>query len=171
MYQCLDNFFCLNNAWFDRPFHLCIVELSNQVSMLCRSLFPTKDMQLTCYIRLNPESRELCLDLILWWRWHNGHYIGYDKKMYVFYLFLFITYWCYIWQYFFFCSFRVIALAYCFGKMAEVTAIMDTISLWFSAMDNYLLHESGHSPADKIEERITNIKSLSWSIISSLYSW
>ena len=32
---------------------------------------------------------------------------------------------------------------------------MDAISLWFSAMDNALLHSYGHSPADKIEERIT----------------
>ena len=55
----------------------------------------------------------------------------------------------------FFFSFWVIALAYCFGKMAPVTAIMDTISLSFSEMYNALLHESGHLPADKIEERIT----------------
>ena len=32
---------------------------------------------------------------------------------------------------------------------------MDAISLWFSAMHNALLHASGHSPTDKIEERIT----------------
>ena len=58
-------------------------------------------------------------------------------------------------KYFFFCSCRVIALAYCFGKMAMVTAIMDAISLLFSAMDNALLHAYGHPPADKIKERIT----------------
>ena len=32
---------------------------------------------------------------------------------------------------------------------------MDAISLWLSTMDNALLHTSGNSPADKIEERIT----------------
>ena len=58
-------------------------------------------------------------------------------------------------QYFFFCSFRVIALEYRFGKMALVTAIMDEISFCFSAMDNSLLHASGNPPSDKIEERIT----------------
>ena len=43
--------------------------------------------------------------------------------------------------------------------MVPVTAIMDTISLRFSAMDNYLLHESELSPAYKIEERITFVLS------------
>ena len=38
--------------------------------------------------------------------------------------------------------------------MALVAAIMDAISPWFSAMDNDILHASGHPPADKIEERI-----------------
>ena len=52
---------------------------------------------------------------------------------------------------FFFCSCRVITLEYYFGKMVPVTAIMDAISLWFSAMDNALLHASGLSPEDKIE--------------------
>ena len=47
-------------------------------------------------------------------------------------------------------------MAYYFGKMAPVTAIMDAIYLWFSAMDNDLLHAYGHYPADKIEERITS---------------
>ena len=32
---------------------------------------------------------------------------------------------------------------------------MGAISLRFSAMDNFLLHASGHYPADKKEERIT----------------
>ena len=32
---------------------------------------------------------------------------------------------------------------------------MDAISLRFSAMDNDLLHSSGYSLSDKIEERIT----------------
>ena len=31
---------------------------------------------------------------------------------------------------------------------------MDSITLWFGAMDNALLHASGHYPEDKIEERI-----------------
>ena len=57
-------------------------------------------------------------------------------------------------QYFFFCSCWLIALAYCFGKMAPVIAIMGLIYLLFSAMDNALIHVSGHYPADKIEERI-----------------
>ena len=39
--------------------------------------------------------------------------------------------------------------------MVSVTAIMDAISLWLSAMDNALLRASGLSPEDKIEERIT----------------
>ena len=55
---------------------------------------------------------------------------------------------------FFFCSCRVITLAYRFGKMVPVTAIMDAISLLFSAMYNALLCASGLSPEDKIEERI-----------------
>ena len=54
---------------------------------------------------------------------------------------------------FFFCSCRVIALAYLFEKIAPVTAIVDEISLWFSAMDNSLLHASENPPVDKIEER------------------
>ena len=53
-----------------------------------------------------------------------------------------------------FCSCRVIALAFSFGKMAPVAAIMDGIYSWFSAIDNSLLYASEHSPADKIEERI-----------------
>ena len=32
---------------------------------------------------------------------------------------------------------------------------MDAISLLFSSMDNSLLRAAGHSPEDKIEERIT----------------
>ena len=32
---------------------------------------------------------------------------------------------------------------------------MDAISLWFSAMDNYLPRASGLYPEDKIEERIS----------------
>ena len=58
-------------------------------------------------------------------------------------------------QYIFFFSYRVIALAYCFGKMAPVTAIMYAISLCSGKMDNALLHASVHSPEDKIRERIT----------------
>ena len=56
---------------------------------------------------------------------------------------------------FFFCSCRVIALAYFFGKLAPVIAIMDAISLLLSAMDNSLLHASVNYPVDKIEEQIT----------------
>ena len=58
-------------------------------------------------------------------------------------------------HYFFIFLCWVIALAYYFGKLAPVTAIMGAISLQFSTMYNALLHASGHSPADKIEERIT----------------
>ena len=58
-------------------------------------------------------------------------------------------------KFYFFFSCRVIALVYIFGKMAPVTAIMDAISLLFNAIDNALLHASGNSPVDKIEERIT----------------
>ena len=39
--------------------------------------------------------------------------------------------------------------------MAPVTAIMDEIYLWFSAMDNALLYASGNYLAYKIEELIT----------------
>ena len=39
--------------------------------------------------------------------------------------------------------------------MAPVTSIIGTISLWFSEMDNSLMHASGHCPSDKIEERMT----------------
>ena len=56
---------------------------------------------------------------------------------------------------FLFCSCRVIALEYIFGKIVPVTAIMDAFSLWFIAMDNVQLHAYGISPEDKIEERIT----------------
>ena len=45
-------------------------------------------------------------------------------------------------------------MAYHFGKMVPVPAIMDAISLQFSAMDNALLCASGLSPEDKIEEQI-----------------
>ena len=55
---------------------------------------------------------------------------------------------------FFFCSCQVITLAYSFGKMVPVTAIMDAISLLFRAMDNALLCASLLSPEDKIEEQI-----------------
>ena len=56
---------------------------------------------------------------------------------------------------FFFCSCRVITLAYRFGKMVPVTAVMDAIFLRFSSMDNALLCASGLPPEDKTEERIT----------------
>ena len=39
--------------------------------------------------------------------------------------------------------------------MSPVTAKIDTIYLWFSAMDNDILHASGHPLADKIEEQKT----------------
>ena len=57
-------------------------------------------------------------------------------------------------KYFFFCSCWVIAFAYLFRKMVLFTSIMGEISLWFSEMDNALLHVSGHYLADKIQERI-----------------
>ena len=38
--------------------------------------------------------------------------------------------------------------------MAPVTAIMDAISLWFSAIENAQLRVSGLSPEYKIEEQI-----------------
>ena len=41
-----------------------------------------------------------------------------------------------------------------FGKMAPVTANMDVISFWVSAMDIDILQASGHFPEDKIEEQI-----------------
>ena len=91
----------------------------------------------------------------LWWRRHNGHNICYDKSFSVFCLFSFISNRCCMWQYFFFCSCRVITLAYRFGKMVPVTAIMDENFLWFSTMDNALLCASGLSPEDKIEKQIT----------------
>ena len=50
---------------------------------------------------------------------------------------------------FFFFSCQVITLAYRFDKMVPVTAIMDAISLWFSAIYNALLCASGLSPEDK----------------------
>ena len=89
----------------------------------------------------------------LLWRCHNGHNSGYDKSFSVFSLFSLISNRCCMWQ-FYFCSCRVITLAYRFGKMVPVTAIMDAIFLWFSAMDNALLYASGISLEDKTEERI-----------------
>ena len=41
-----------------------------------------------------------------------------------------------------------------FGKMAPASAIIGTIYLCLSSMYNALLYASGHSPEDKIEERI-----------------
>ena len=97
----------------------------------------------------------LFLICFLWWRWHNGQKIGYDKSFSIFYLFLFITDWYCMGQYFFFCSCRIISLAYCFGEMTPVTAIMGEIYSWFITTDNDLLHASGNSAAYKIEQRIT----------------
>ena len=54
-----------------------------------------------------------------------------------------------------FCSCQVIELAYLFGKMAPVTAIIDAFSLWFSAKDNAQLNASGLSLVDKLKEQIT----------------
>ena len=90
----------------------------------------------------------------LCWRCHNGHIIGCDKSFSVFSLFSLISNRCCMWQ-FFFGSCQVITFAYRFGKMVPFTAIMDAISLWFSAMDNALLCASGLYPKDKIEEWIT----------------
>ena len=90
----------------------------------------------------------------IWWRWHNGYNILYDKRFSVFCLFLFITDRCCMGQYLFlFMSGNCIGIF--FGKMAPFTAIMDAIHLWFSVIDKALLHASEHSLADKIEERIT----------------
>ena len=91
----------------------------------------------------------------LLWRWHNGHNIMYYKIFPVFCLFFVFTDWCCMGQYCFFCLCQVIELAYIFGKRAPFTAIMDAISLWFSAMDNALLRASRNFPADEIEEWIT----------------
>ena len=57
-------------------------------------------------------------------------------------------------QYVFFSSFKVILLAYFFGKMAPVTAITYAIYLWSSTIYNALLHASGHFQYYKIEEQI-----------------
>ena len=95
----------------------------------------------------------------LWWRWHNGHNIGYDKRFSVFCLFSFITGWCCMGQCIFIMFMSGNWLAYCFGKMAPVTAIMYEISLWFNAIDNALLHASVHYSEDKTEEQITFVLS------------
>ena len=90
----------------------------------------------------------------LWWICHNGHNIGYDKKNMSSVCFRLFPIDVACDKKIFFCSCQVITLAYRFGKMVPVTAIMDAIYLWFSAMDNALLCASGLSPKDKIEERI-----------------
>ena len=56
-------------------------------------------------------------------------------------------------QYFLFCSCRVIVLAYCFGKFRRSPTIIGVLSLLLFAMENDLMHASGHSPSYKIEER------------------
>ena len=109
-------------------------------------------MHLICYIEVNPELYKLLMICFLCCRCHNGHNIGCDKSFSVLSLFFLISNRCCMWQYF--CLCRVITLAYGFGKMVPVIAIMDAISLWFSTMDNALLCASGLSPEDKIEERI-----------------
>ena len=90
----------------------------------------------------------------IWWRCHNWHNIWYDKKILSSVCFCLFPIYVACENIVFFCSCRIITLAYCFGKMVPVTAIMDAVSLWFSAMENSLLHASGLSPEDKIEERI-----------------
>ena len=90
----------------------------------------------------------------LWWRWHNGQNVGYDKSFSVFCLFSFISNRCCKVQKNFFCSCLVITLVCFFRKMVPVTAIKDEIYQWFSAMDNDLLHASWIYPEDKMEERI-----------------
>ena len=90
----------------------------------------------------------------LWLRCHNVKNIGYDKSFLssvCLRLFPIDVAWDNI---FFFCSWRVITLAYRFGKMVPVTAIMNAISLLVSVMDNALLCASVLYPEDKIEERI-----------------
>ena len=59
--------------------------------------------------------------------------------------------WNHIYIYF---SCQVIALAYCFGKMAPATKHNGGNLFMICAIDNDLLHASGNSPVDKIEERI-----------------
>ena len=138
----------LKNAWFNRPFYLCIMDLSNQISTFCRSIPP----------------RQYALDilhwskyLIIWTLFWSDSFDGDDimdlildmKRFFVFYFFVY--YGLTLRGTIFFCfSCWVIALSICFGKMAQVTRIMDEISLWFSAVHNDLLHDSGHSPANKI---------------------
>ena len=57
---------------------------------------------------------------------------------------------------FLFCSCRVIALAFFLEKWCRSPTIRGGGGyLLFGSMDNALLHAPGHSPADKIEERIT----------------
>ena len=101
--------------------------------------------------------------LIAWTLFWRVFFDGYDTmdtildmKTFFCLLFVFVYYQLMLnGKMFFFCSCWVILLAYCFGKMALVTTIMDSIYLWLSAMDNALLHAYVNYPEDKIEERIT----------------
>ena len=143
MYQFLDIFFCFNNAWFDIPFHLCILDLINLMSTFCRSLF--------CWryeLDLLHWSKYLIEWTLFWSVFFDGDYtmdtILEMKKISVIFLFFSITNRCCMGKYFIFCSCWVITLEYIFGKMAPV-----------SAMDNSILHASGLYPADKTEEGIT----------------
>ena len=96
------------------------------MSTFCRICFFVDGMHLIWYIEVNPELYELYYDLV-------GD-VTMDtildmtkfflSSVFFFYLqhMLHVTIYC-------FCSCRVIALAYRFGKMVPVTAIMDAISL------------------------------------------
>ena len=138
----------LKNAWFDRPFHLCIMDLSNQISTFCRSIPP----------------RQYALDilhwskyLIIWTLFLSASFDGddimdliLDMKRFFCLLFFCLLWTDVAWNNTFLCFMLGNCIVNFFGKMAQVTGIMDEISLWFSAVHNDPLHDSGHSPANKI---------------------
>ena len=143
MSQCLANFFCSNNAWFDRPFNLCIVDLINKISTFFSSLFPRQ------YVL---DMLHWSKSLVAWTSFWSAFFDGDDTMDTILDMTKdFLSFVCFrllptdvAWDNIcFFCSYQVIALEYFF--------IMDTISSWFSAMDNALLHASGNYPADKKE--------------------
>ena len=100
--------FCLNvlltffsdNAWFDIPFHLCILDLINQISKFCRSFFPPTICTWHATFNWILNCVNFVLICFLWLRWHNGHNILYEKIFSVFCLFSFIVDWCCMGQYF-----------------------------------------------------------------------
>ena len=114
--QCLANFFCFNNAWFDIPFYLCILDLSNQMSTSCRRLSP----------------RQYAIDILHWsksliaWTSFWSSFFDSDDTIYTILdmkkVFLSSVCFCLLttdvaWEnIFFFCSCRVISLAYFLEK-------------------------------------------------------